>query len=222
MRTGEFTYRHTTVCAAFLAAMTTDVGLFGIRRESSEPFVRAGRWELRMDMVLPRGQLAWPDSDGAAKDILMDVTLPDPTNVTNRAAASRRGGAIADIAEVDKINKYSDLLEPASQTLVTLSTDLFGAASQATHSFVRALAKHQWAKSEGRYPFSQCTARLRQRLSVTLQRAVSVSVARNLAETARTEGGQPPSIDAYMRVHLLHDLALSPALHTVSHHGTGP
>ena len=213
-RTGEYTFRHHSMRNLFHAEAVSTAGLAGVTKESREPFVAAGRADLSMDVQIPGGQLAWPDAEGAAKDILLDITLPDPTAAVNRAAASCKGGAVAEASVIVKNTHYLDYISPAKHTLVTVAVELFGAAAKVTHSFIRALALRQAEERGGAYPLSLCMSHWRQRISVCLQRAVSASVARNYARTVADTRHQGevmcPGIDAYMRVHLLRDVPLQP------------
>jgi hypothetical protein len=68
---------------------------------------------------------------------------------------------------------------------------------------LKVLAVKQVEHSGGGWTVSQCVARWRSRLSVVMQRAISVTVAEAFARTSQARGRPPPDVGAFARRRLL-------------------
>jgi hypothetical protein len=204
IRTGEGTFRHNTVRDLLARWLTGVARLTGVQKEVNEPFIALGREELRIDILVPGGQLTMPDPADSGKDILLDVTLSDPTGPRYRAAAANRSGVAAASAVMAKNNHYLGHLDLDRHKLITIAFELYGYSADETRALIRTVALHQYRSNAAGYTLAQHVARWRQRLSVALQRVASDSLARNFARTrARGGGAAPPAVDAYLQVALL-------------------
>jgi hypothetical protein len=202
---GGITSRHNAVRNAMASALSHEAGLTGVEKESREPFASSTNPSLRIDVVIPGGQMAMPGEGAGAADkaALVDVTLIDPGATEYRLEASRTAGAAAATKAQEKYNHYLPYTEGARFTLFPVAIELFGAACAETHTLVKALAVHQAQSSGGAWSVSQCVARWRQRLSVVMQRSVSASVASAFARVERDEDRPIPNVGAFAHVRLL-------------------
>ena len=177
-------------------------------QEDHEPFVGAGRSTLKMDITVPAGALVLPGggTGGAHKAALIDVHVADPTadsHLRAPASSAQHQGAAAAAGVRAKDTHYSPHFDAARFTLYTFALEQFGAAAPHVHQIVGAVANHMVERSGGSWRRGQVVTRWRQRLSIGLHRAVSDSMARNLARTRACPGQPPPQLDAYRHVHLL-------------------
>jgi hypothetical protein len=210
---GSITVRHNTLRDVLAAAVTREAGITGVEKESAQPFVRSTCPDLRMDVVIPGGQMAMPGDDAAAanKGALADVALIDPASSAYLNEAAVTQGSAAASKALEKIQHYLPHIEGARFSLCPVVFELFGAASEQTHALVHALATHQAEKSGGVWSSSQCIARWRQRLSVVLQRAVSAAVDAEYAKALPLAANGPrPDVGAYARLRLLESWPLQP------------
>jgi hypothetical protein len=195
--------------------LRAELNLVGIRQEDNEPFVEKGFPTLRMDLVIPPGQMPIPAplaADGAVigadtpsldKGALLDVSVPDPTCATNRSAAAVRDGASASRATKEKYDHYTHRFDAARYTLIPFVVEAFGRPSKSAQRFLKATATHEHSVRGGAWPISHCLSRWRRRVSITLHRSISVQVANNLARTKAPTGAPAPDICAYRGVRLL-------------------
>jgi hypothetical protein len=81
--------------------------------------------------------------------------------------------------------------------------DIFGSSGPHFRQFIKAVARHQHERSQSGQPASSFVQQWRQCISVTLQRCISVAVARLYRKTTRIGGAAAPDILGYLRVKLL-------------------
>jgi hypothetical protein len=220
-RTGELNFRHNIMRDTVAALLTKTCGLAGVRTEDNQPFVDTMNGDSKMDITIEGGQMAMPSitqkgapkehplAADAAKGALL-VCLVDPTCPSYRAASSRFGSGAGRAASNRAKAKYTTYLpqfSAASYTLFPLVLEAFGTACAHLHSFIHAVAERESQLSEGAKQVSWCKQRWRQRLSVTLQRGISLGVARCFSKTRclpAVDGVHvAPDITAHMRLRLL-------------------
>jgi hypothetical protein len=221
--TGEQTYRHDAVKHALAKALTRHCKLIGVLIEDNQMFVDRDRAELKMDISVEGGQMSMPSitpegapkefpvAADAAKAAAIDVSLADPTAATCRKRCSHpqsgAGRATRDRAKT-KNNLYLPHMSAASYTLIPFVLELFGTIGAHAQAFLAAAAVRESEVSEGATSVSRCKEKWRQRISVTLQRVVSLSLARCFSKTRQlpAAGGvihAAPDITAHMRLRLL-------------------
>jgi len=216
-KTGEHNFRHNGLRDEIAGWLTRVCKVGGVRTEDHQPFVDHGHADLKMDITVPAKQIAWPtlDNDGKCyrpprntdkdKTALIDLVCCDPTTASHIAAGSAAfSGAAARKSAKAKFNKYRRGIHyyGASFFLLPLALELFGYLGTHAQAFIKAVAAKESGVS-GR-PLSVCIRRWRQRISLALQRAVSVTVARNYARTRVVPGtGEAADVAAHMQVWLL-------------------
>ena len=221
-RTGELNFRHNIMRDTVATLLTTTCGLAGVRTEDNQPFVDTMNGDSQIDITIEGGQMAMPSitqkgaprvpplAADAAKGGLLDISIVDPTCPSHRAASSRFGsgaGRAASNRAKAKYNTYLTQFSAASYILFPLVLESFGTACAHLHSFIHAVAERESQLSEGAKQVSWCKQRWRQRLSVTLQRGISLAVARCFSKTrclpAVNGVHVPPDITAHLRLRLL-------------------
>ena len=123
---------------------------------------------VRTDGKRPDGMTRIPWKNGKA--LVWDATCPDTLAQSYRHQATSRAGAVADLAEEKKIDKYTSLGSEYSFTPVAIET--FGAMGKRSLTFVRELG-HRVRQCTGEV---KAKAYLLQRLSVAVQRGNAASV----------------------------------------------
>ena len=104
------------------------------------------------------------------KPLVWDATCPDTLTLSYRAQATSSAGAVADLAEGRKVDKYSSLGDGYSSTPIAIET--FGTMGKSSLSFLKELGHRvRWCTGE-----AKVKAFLLQRLSVAVQRENAVSV----------------------------------------------
>lgn len=212
---GEQHHRHTQLVKTVVRTLKS-CGIVGVREEDGAPFALHNP-TLRMDITLPGGQLQMPSlqRDGslhlpprepdAGKGALLDVSTVDPTCPTYVQANAMTHGEAIRLRTEEKHTTYLHKFDAASYTLIPFVLDLFGSSGPHLREFVKAVAQHQAHRSESSQLVGFFTQQWRQRLSVTLQRCVSESVARHYRKTRPIPGNPQvvPDILSYTRVRLL-------------------
>ena len=196
-------------------------------------FAEFGYPDLRMDVTAHGNQCKCPSFDEAgipvnnaaltlarvSNAIMIDVAVVDETGPTYTAttgghpSSALQAGTAAAHKTKAKFETYRGKYNPSSHTLFAAVLEQSGAGSRQLHLLVKMLAEFESERSDGAFAVSACVQRWRQRLSVTLQRAVSQSESRLLSKVRRplVPGGDAPVLDRYQRVHLLRRLDLQPA-----------
>jgi hypothetical protein len=201
-----------------LAAMlTAEGGLAGVALEDPAPFVGqalAGK----MDITIPGMQLAFeataarrrrrPAGAASPTAVLLDVTIRDETAPIYVKAAAQTQGHAAGIGYSEKHRHYAQHYDARRYTLFPIALETHGYLHPDSAAFFRSVSLYQHQRSGGNWPVSRCMARWRQLLSITLQRVVAQSMARNLGRstTPAAAGGEqadPSLVDGYLRVRLL-------------------
>lgn len=231
-RTGEQTFRHDAVKVMVADVLKAVLRLQGVTVED-RMFAEFGCPDLRMDVTAHGNQCKCPSFDEAgipvnnaaltlarvSNAIMIDVAVVDETGPTYTAttvghpSSALQAGTAAAHKTKAKFETYRGKYNPSSHTLFAAVLEQSGAGSRQLHLLVKMLAEFESERSDGAFAVSACVQRWRQRLSVTLQRAVSQSESRLLSKVRRplVPGGDAPVLDRYQRVHLLRRLDLQPA-----------
>ena len=104
------------------------------------------------------------------KPLVWDATCPDTLALSYRSQATSSAGAVADLAEGKKADKYSSL--GVGYSFAPIAIETFGAMGKNTLSFLKELG-HRVSRCTGEV---KAKAFLLQRLSVAVQRGNAASV----------------------------------------------
>jgi hypothetical protein len=145
-----------------------------------------------------------PRAGDAGKAALLDISLTDPTCPTNAVANAAAPGDAIRVRTEKKYKTYKHCFDAAKFTLIPLVLDIFGSSGPHFREFIKAVARHQRERSESGQTVSSFVQQSRQCISVTLQRCISVVVARLYRKTRKiTPNAAAPDILGYLRVKLL-------------------
>ena len=92
---------------------------------------------------------------------------------------------------------------PSNYTLIPFILEQSGASCPHVHEFVKAAALHEFALSDGAWPVSATVQRWRQKISMTLQKVLSVTSRRVFSRVRAVAGRPEPRANRYESVHLL-------------------
>jgi hypothetical protein len=101
------------------------------------------------------------------------------------------------------VGTYQHSFDAAKFTLIPLVLDIFGSSGPHFRELIKAVARHQHERSESGQTVSSFVQQWRQCISVTLQRCISVVVARLYRKTRQIDGAAAPDVLGYLRVKLL-------------------
>jgi hypothetical protein len=198
--------RHARHCGAFgfrvvhdrlrdaLSALLTAHGVRNMT-EDPTPF-RALRARYQMDVTTIPGAFALSGNARLLRrGALLDVTVADPLLPgCLRSGAATRDGAAAARAHSRKVAQYQGTFDPAHFTLWPLAVETYGRWGVVAEEFIDAFATHAVGGPDSATWRAKgaCAHAIRQRLAVTLQRAVSSTVLhhvqRRLALTRSGDG----------------------------------
>jgi hypothetical protein len=208
---GGHAVRHNKVRDAMVAQLRSSVGLAGVKVEQRHPFVGGADPSRRMDIVIAGGVLRLPPTvhephGGGARDACIDVTIVDGTRDVHCEAAAMDIGTVLTKASLDKYKTYGRLLDGRRSTLYPAAFDQFGSMCTEVHSLLHTFAKHEGTAPSvppRRGAYAQRLSYWRQRLSVTLQRAISQSVFEAWGGARPGTTGAPANVSAYATARLL-------------------
>ena len=215
-RTGEQNARHHPLVEMVHDSMNSSTRVMG-RTEDSAPFVHCGHPLLRMDRTWQPNlmNLKMLDKDGqpiVGRDRnggLLDVSIIDQASPTNcsRGVADGTGpackaGAAAIYRVKEKYDKYWGKY-PANYTLIPFVLEQSGASSKHVQLFIQSAAWHEHDLSGGAWPVSAIVQRWRQKISVTLQKVLSVTSARVLLRVRDVVGREKSNPLRYQSVYLV-------------------
>ena len=149
-----------------------------------------------MDIVAYSAGLAFTGvRDFDAKHLLVDVTVADTSAIHVFSGAAATPGFAAETSAARKHNTYGDLFDSSSYTLIPFAIESFGRLGKEAEALLRGLANHIAGGPGCDKAFrGRVMHNLRQRLSVALQRQLSVRTLRHLAECRRRGLGGAPAV----------------------------
>ena len=165
-----------------VAAGLRHMVLLGVRTEQTAPFIASEQPGYRMDITIDGGQgfVPLPPINGravsAAKGVLLDVKLTDPTCQTHIARASNERGYAAEACAREKHRHYQPHFPADTYVLIAFVVETYGTACSEVHKFIDALASYRAEHSAGTWRKSSAVDWWRRRLSVAVQSAVSSTV----------------------------------------------
>ena len=102
----------------------------------------------------------------------------------------------------EKYNTYGGK-HPSNYTLIPFILEHTGASCAHVQVFIKAAAKHEHTLSGGAYAQGTIVQRWRQKISVTLQKVLSVTTERLFFKTRAVAGQPKPDVLRHEKVHLL-------------------
>jgi hypothetical protein len=150
----------------------------------------------RMDIVAYSAGLAFTGvREFDTKHLLVDVTVADTSATHVFSGAAATPGFAAENSAARKHNTYGDLFDSSSYTLIPFAIESFGRLGKEAQALLRGLANHIAGGPGCDKVFrGRVMHNLRQRLSVALQRQLSVRTLRHLAECRRRGLGGTPAV----------------------------
>jgi hypothetical protein len=184
-----------------------------VQLESVEPFVGSG-YAGKMDIVvsaqqleLPRTEHTAPGQQAPTRAALVDFTLRDPLVSGVLAPGAVTQGHAVTQGYKAKFETYLGLFDATRYTLFPIAMDYFGCLHPTSLAFLRAVALYQHRFTNGVVSVSRSLARMRQLLSITVQRVLEETTTRNLARSVGPvhEGVEERAglVDGYRRIRLL-------------------
>ena len=219
--TGEQNSRHDPVRDMIYDTLKDSTRLPGVRKEDNTKFIASGHDGLRMDVTWPPGHMFFPLLDEGGNELpyqqghdkrggLADVSLVDSSSqilftvgVANKKGPAFKSGAALNTRLREKYTTYGGK-HPSNYTLIPLILEHTGASCPHVQVFIKAVAKHEHMLSGGAYAQGTIVHRWRQKISVTVQKVLSVTTERCYLR-ARKVVGQVAAPDKLIheRVHLL-------------------
>jgi hypothetical protein len=92
---------------------------------------------------------------------------------------------------------------PSNYTLIPFILEQSGASCPHVHEFVKAGALHEFQLSDGAWPVSATVQRWRQKISMTLQKVLSITSRRVFSKVRAVAGRPEPEANKFEAVHLL-------------------
>ena len=206
-KTGLLTARHNIICRCTQNGLR-QLGLTGLRAEDYAPFAVGPKPRLHIDITIPGGQgltlVHGPAAaTSAAKSIMLDISITDPTADRLLPRAHLEQGYAAELRARDKHVTYNAEVYPAERyTLVPMAIETFGTTCKEMQKFLDSLASYKCQQTAGTWRKSAVLDWWRRRLSVAVQSAISFAVDASLSRS-RPRG----DTGAYTRVHLLRQVA---------------
>ena len=219
-QTGEQNFRHALMCEVVHDTLKDSTRLPGTRREDATQFIACNHEGLKIDITWQPGHMVFPllNEDGTLQPPrqghekhggLLDVSLVDsssPNNVKvgvrSRTGPAFKSGAALQHRVREKYNTYGGK-HPTNYTLIPLVFEHTGASCPHVQVFIKAAAKHEYTLSGGAYAQGTIVHRWRQKISVTLQKALSVTTERLFMRTRAVAGQPKPVVNGHESVHLL-------------------
>ena len=219
--TGEQNARHHAIRDLIHDALQSCTRLALVRKEDAGPFIARGYTRLIMDVTwapgcMLLGHLGARDArvlpltmQTSKPGGLLDTCIVDETGVeqVKRGVRDMTGPAYkAGAAAMTKVKEKYDTYggkHPSNYTLIPFILEQSGASCPHVHEFVKAAALHEFALSDGAWPVSATVQRWRQKISMTLQKVLSVTSRRVFSRVRAVAGRPEPKANRYESVHLL-------------------
>jgi hypothetical protein len=100
-----------------------------------------------------------------------------------------RAGAATESKVKEKFDTYGEN-HPSNYTLIPFILEQSGASCEHVQSFIKAVAQHEFLLSDGAWPVSATVQRWRQKISMTLQKALSITANRVFSHVRSVNGRQ--------------------------------
>lgn len=220
-RTGEQNARHHMMKDMIYDTLRSCTRLALVKREDAGPFIERGYVGLIMDVTWAKdymllGHMGAGDdrtlpltAQSSKPGGLLDVAIIDETcpHQVKAGVASKKGPAYrAGVATESKVKEKFDTYgaaKPSNYTLIPFILEQSGASCEHVQSFIKAVAQHEFLLSDGAWPVSATVQRWRQKISMTLQKALSVTANRVFSHVRSVNGRPEPVANRHERVHLL-------------------
>ena len=192
-RTGQQNARHDMMKAMIYDTQRSCTRLVLVKREDAGPFVARGFRGLFMDITWAPGCMilghmgagdtraipltpATSKSGGLLDVAIIDETCPHQvkTGVRSTTGPAYRAGAATITKVTEKFGTYGEK-HPSNYTLIPFILEQSGASCELVQSFIKAVAQHEFLLSDGAWPISATVQRWRQKISMTLQKALSIT-----------------------------------------------
>jgi hypothetical protein len=219
--TGDQNTRHHAIRDMVYDTLRSCTRLVLVRKEDAGPFIDRGFVGLFMDVTWAPGCMllghlgardrrVLPLTDQTSKPGgLLDTCIIDETGVTvvkrgvrDMTGPAYKAGAAALTKVKVKYNTYGDK-HPSNYTLIPFILEQSGASCQHVHDFVKAAAVHEFQLSDGAWPISATVQRWRQKISMTLQKVLSITTRRVFSDVRAVRGRLEPEANRYEKVHLV-------------------
>ena len=219
-QTGEQNFRHALLCDMVHDTLKDSTRLPGTRREDATQFIACNHEGLRIDITWQPGHMYLPvlNQDGSHMPPaqghekhggLLDVSLVDsssPANVKigvrSKKGPAFKSGAAMQHRVTEKYNTYGGK-HPSNYTLIPFILEHTGASCAHVQVFIKAAARHEHTLSGGAYAQGTIVQRWRQKISVTLQKVLSVTTERLFLGTRAVAGLPELNVRRHEKVHLL-------------------
>lgn len=220
-RTGEQNARHHMMKDMIFDTLRSCTRLALVKREDAGPFIHRGWKGLFMDVTWAPGYMLLGhmgagdkrttplDAESLQPGGLLDVAIIDetcPHQVRAGVAAMTGPAHKAGAATVTKVNEkfstYGDK-HPSNYTLIPFILEQSGASCEHVQLFVKAAAQHEFLSSDGAWPVSATVQRWRQKISMTLQKALSITSSRVFSHVRAVTGRPEPVANRHESVHLV-------------------
>jgi hypothetical protein len=124
---------------------------------------------------------------------IVDETCPHKvkTGVASLKGPAYKAGAAAITKVKEKFNTYGGK-HPSKYTLIPSILEQSGASCEHVQSFIKAVARHEFVLSDGAWPVSATVQRWRQKISMTLQKALSITQSRVFSHVQAVRGRPEP------------------------------
>ena len=141
--------------------------------------------------------------------VLLDVAIVDDTcphqvkiGVRSMKGPAYRAGAAAVTQVTEKFNTYGNK-HPCNYTLIPFILEQSDASCEHVQSFIKAVAEHEFVLSDGAWPISVTVQRWRQKISMTLQKALSITSSRVFSHVRAVRGRPAPVANRHEAVKLV-------------------
>jgi hypothetical protein len=219
--TGEQNTRHNILRDMVFDTLQSCTRLVLVRKEDAGPFMQCGFTNLIMDVTWQPGYMllghfgandnrAQPLTDQSSRPGgLLDASVIDETcpQLVKMGVRAKTGpvyitGAAA-LTRVKEKHKTYGGKHPSNFTLIPFVLEQSGASCLHVHTFVKAAAQHEYDMSDGAWPLSAIVQRWRQKISVALQKSLSITTTRVFSRVRAVRGRPAPVANRHEVVHLL-------------------
>ena len=219
--TGEQNTRHHAIRDLVYDTLQSCTRLVLVRKEDAGPFIDRGYTRLIMDVTWAPGCMllghlgardarALPLTAQTSKPGgLLDTCIVDETGLeqVKRGVRDMTGPAYkAGAAAMTKVKQKHDTYggkHPSNYTLISFILEQSGACCPDVHEFIKAAALHEFHLSDGAWPVSATVQRWRQKISMTLQKVLSITTRRVFSRVRAVVGRPEPEANRYESVCLV-------------------
>ena len=120
----------------------------------------------------------------------------------DKTGPAYKAGAAAMTKVKQKHDTYGGK-HPSNYTLISFILEQSGACCPDVHEFIKAAALHEFHLSDGAWPVSATVQRWRQKISMTLQKVLSITTRRVFSRVRAVVGRPEPEANRYESVCLV-------------------